>query len=554
MQRQLRWLIICLLFLALACRGGQELLPTPSPTPTAIPLPPTQPPPSPTPPPTNTPRPTATPLPTATPDVAADFVPVSDPVHGLQFRYPATWLTDLIDGDGEQIFIMAANQEWLDGDGPGEGAVIGVMTRPGHTPADMLATVVAEFPLSDQATVVEEGLTGHVNDRPMVQQIMQAITEQGEDLTALYTVIQGDEQLIVILAAAPTAQFGELRPVLEAIIGSVQVLKPTVTPTPLTWLNYQSSDSRLTLLYPAGWLEEEAALDDGNTLVFASDEALLDDMNSGESGGMLRIYLGVAQNVPFWDDSADLLGNMAAFLDYVGVPAGRTHQPPTITYFNGLMGVQAAFSSDQPVGSLSTLILLPLADQLLVGFAATTNDSQVQNQPILAAMLASLSLATVPETTTYENADLTLRYPTTWFQETDGDQLILASSQEMLDAPSPAGIAEGAGITLDRVNNGGPESDPLTILGESTAEFLDNAPEGVTIETLEAAHLISLNGAIAAATTYHVTFDGVALIVRYMAFLQNDHSLVAYTVALEVSAGTYQPILNAILNTITLLP
>lgn len=562
MKRTITALIALLVLLGLACGGLANATPTPAPTATTSPTTaPTEaiPTATPTSPPTDTPAPTATSQPTATntPEPAADLVPFSDESRGIRLLYPEEWLTDTIDTGEDTIVVFASNEEWLDSAGSGPGALLGVLLRPRDYYGDVtseaiLADLIEEFSLADETETIEEPAAFSINDLPAVATTIQGTSDQDVDLTAIYTVIRSQTQLVIILAAATTPEFEAQQPVLEAMIQSLEI-RPAgaAVQDEITYLPYSNPAGIFSLVYPQEAAIEEITFSNGSGVGIASDPALLETVNEGESGGSLRVAFIPITDSGFGDPAADPLTNLAGFLDSQGYVEADLLEPPQLVTYNGITMARAdLLTTDGRIINLWA----QSGDLALITTAVATTDAVETEIPILETMISSLLFAAAPDDfLAWEEEDgFTFRYPAAWVFNLDSADLILGSSQELLDADSPAEVSEGGAIIFDGVEEGD-ITDPLALLAADLPEFLENfGSGGAELTEIEGIHLLALNGQPAASFTYRVVRDGASLLISRTAIVNGSQSLLFTSAVFEESAATYQPTLNAIANTITL--
>jgi hypothetical protein len=569
-QHPIAVFIVFLLALALAC-GGQEVAPTitpaatealptetaaPTATNTAVPTTPPTPPPSPTPAPSLTPSPTETP----TPAPAADFTSYSDETAGFELGYPADWVTDRIDNDGESILVFASSEEWLDSTGEGTGALLGIIVRPRAqfgeaTTEGILAAVVEEFPLAGETEEVEAAAGLAVSDRPAIATVRRSTAEGPDELTALYIVVDNGDQIVLMLGAATSPQFDEYRPILEAIVHSLQ-LRPAgsgVVPGDLVdYLSYAAPSGIFSLLYPASWQAEPSHQEYSIGVTLASDVSLVDGISEGESGAVLNMAYAPLSELTFTDLTADSVTNLAG-LQQTFVDSGATLlEASRPVWYNGVEMARADLTSVGPSRGRVILIWTQTEEIALIAVAVATADVVESQLPVLEVMVNSLLFGVTPVDFAVwdEGEGFTFRYPADWVFDADSSFLLLASSQAILDSVSPAELGEGGGVQFERVQNA-PTADPLAALAADLPEFQENFADGTAMEEVQAAHLISLNSQPAAIVTYRAIVDGVPLLLNRVVIINGTSSQFLTTIVLEESATTYQPVINTIINSVT---
>jgi hypothetical protein len=197
-----------------------------------------------------------------------------------------------------------------------------------------------------------------------------------------------------------------------------------------------------------------------------------------------------------------------------------------------------------------------VGETVLLAMAAVSSDAIESHLPIMETMISSLLVGVVPNGFTSRCLDepYTFIYPAEWYLDQDSSYVLLASSQELLEASSPAEVGEGGGIQFERMQNA-LTADPLEALADDLPSFVDNFAGGTAdIEEVQGVHLVTLSaqGERAAMATYRATFDGVPLILNRAVVIQGSSSLLFTTIALEETAGVYQPILNTITKSVTI--
>lgn len=178
--------------------------------------------------------PTATPVPpTATPDPTAGFELYTNASQGISLRYPADWILD------DSFFItLATGEELLDGPDEGEeGAFVTIISGPAedlgsNDPMDLMDEFMAEL-LEDEseAEVIEGPTATTINGQDAAVAVAKGPVEDGEEtliIVILATIINGD-QAAVVIGITPEETEDEYRPVIEAIINSVEVTTPVVS-------------------------------------------------------------------------------------------------------------------------------------------------------------------------------------------------------------------------------------------------------------------------------------------------------------------------------------
>ena len=242
MRKPVIWvgfLVIVLAFTSLSCALFEREEPTP------IPLPPTE-----TPePPTATPtaeEPTLTPIPTLTPSPEPTETPtaestrkadleemvfVESQTHGVRICHPEGWFYD------DTFFVvMSSNPEvdlFAEGGEIEDGVVIIAFAGPSDemgaddSPEMLFEQLTEQFAGGSENVEILSGPDeGVINDIP-VMTVDFAATEEGEVARGRIVILDNGEQAAVVIAVSPLDQWDDYGPVVEDIMGCVELFEGT---------------------------------------------------------------------------------------------------------------------------------------------------------------------------------------------------------------------------------------------------------------------------------------------------------------------------------------
>ena len=216
-------LILFIIFVLVLTACGQTAVPTATP----LPLP------------TATLEPTSTPEPTAAPDITADFLPVTNETGRFSLKYPADWA---IHNDEELGDLELGTKEEIIGETYlSEGAslvvveltkdVLPMLAPQAIDPSDPIAILNAFINLLQVEVSDRKNSTFQVNGRPRFDNInghisataVADVTIDGQPSIFLFSTVTEGDHLVYVLGVSPKAEETEYRPLLEAIVQSIEL-------------------------------------------------------------------------------------------------------------------------------------------------------------------------------------------------------------------------------------------------------------------------------------------------------------------------------------------
>jgi hypothetical protein len=254
-------LITILGVLLTACGGGEE--PTAEPAPTAEQpvedsaeeeiASPTD---TPEPAPTDTPEPP----PTEEPEPEVELTRFESAEAGYAIQYPAGWFTDGM----AEFMTFASAEELLDSPDPGEegGVVLVVVGTEGDfddpDPVAILQQMTDEIGMVEEEgmEVVQAPTAVTLNGNDGATTSFKGTTDSGTPLSAYITVAKSGGQVIVMVAATPSATESEFQPIFEAMANSIEIFEPVAPPPPEsggTLLYGTTQTGSVTAAGPAAW-------------------------------------------------------------------------------------------------------------------------------------------------------------------------------------------------------------------------------------------------------------------------------------------------------------
>lgn len=254
---------------------------------------------------------TSTPLPTPTTDPSGRYVAYLSTGFGVSLRHPQNWI---ISDEVNLRVASSANLLTKPGEIGSGGAILMLDPAPEELiETDNLADPLRNYVIdSGEFKITDEPDNILIGGQPAA--VLTAVSNGGigTDVTHVFAMIKNGRAGIV--ASGATANPKMYEAALRAIIGTLIVSRPEPTPAPPTLtprppatrdpeatvesgsfgeeisvpaglLQFESSDGRFVLGYPADWLVR----DDGDAIIFASSEALLAD-NKFETGASVLIF------------------------------------------------------------------------------------------------------------------------------------------------------------------------------------------------------------------------------------------------------------------------
>jgi hypothetical protein len=145
-----------------------------------------------------------------------------------------------------------------------------------------------------------------------------------------------------------------------------------------------------------------------------------------------------------------------------------------------------------------------------------------------------------------------LKYPEDWFTSDLFGLMVIASDEELLDAPDPGeegGVMVVISGSAEEITADIGTTDPVEILNSAVVEF----DLGDDAEIVDGPTAITINGVDGATAVITATSDnGTPLTALFIVILNEARGAVAFGVTPTESSETYMPIFEAIANTLEL--
>jgi ligand-binding sensor domain-containing protein len=216
--------LAALLLLVAACGGGEE-------EPTAVP-------------PTAVP-PTAVPQPTAVPDPTAGFTSYNSEAFGITIKHPAGWA---VEDDPVAGLTLASDADLIniDSTDADEGAVLSMfaferefltfLAEEGQDmskPLDVL-TVLSGLFLSEEGGFTPTGTpsTLDLGGFPSAVLSFTGDSDTGVTLLGNFYIVMQEVRVLIILSVTPEKSQAEYSPILEAMLGTLELSEPAVVEQP----------------------------------------------------------------------------------------------------------------------------------------------------------------------------------------------------------------------------------------------------------------------------------------------------------------------------------
>jgi hypothetical protein len=191
--------------------------------------------------------PTPTPEPEPTVDLSADFVSYTSPETGITISHPADWaVQDFF------VLLLATDETFFDAPGAIQNGA-GVVFAAGPAdefestdPVDLANEAVAQFELSDDATITEGPTALTIQGQPAaIARVEGTPDETGIPVVGLAVVVINGDRVGVGLGVTPAETESEYLPLIEAMFNTMVVgepikdTQPTGTDNPLTLEGYE---------------------------------------------------------------------------------------------------------------------------------------------------------------------------------------------------------------------------------------------------------------------------------------------------------------------------
>ncbi len=171
---------------------------------------------------------------------------------------------------------------------------------------------------------------------------------------------------------------------------------PTATPASLYYTNPASG---ISLYYPASWVYEDTGdASSGYTAIFASSQAILDDINNVPSTGAAMAVITGLTSPDFGIPSSVDSSSASAVLDYLASQAFSDMtvlegiRELTISGYPAAAGIYSVTNDDL---SQSTLYLVAILrnEEIIMAYGVSPQSEWPQYRPLMDLMLNSFSLS-----------------------------------------------------------------------------------------------------------------------------------------------------------------
>ncbi len=374
----------------------------------------------------STPAPTAAP-PTPTADVSADFVAYLNPAMGIALRHPPGWVIR-----EEPVLQLASDSDLFENTtGVTTGARLSLAPAPGNLgAADDLGAALFALVTSQGALQVVDGpdLADFSGQEAATLAVLSRDAE-GLEFYVYYTVVRTDSAAVLIIGATPDPATFE--PLIQAVGRSVIIsapqlaaLPPTLTPPPVLspipgadatpeaeaeeeapegeaiaaievlqvpipadFVQYRSADGRYSLGYPPDWVFND---ENPEAVLFASNEALLEDNPYVEGGGTIWFYPYTTQATASLDPVVLLSTFITNYPIYDGF---NIISEPAPLLINGQPGATSRYEASFEGASLIVDYYVVINGShmvFVVSLLAAADAAQLQ--PLSQAIVATLTL------------------------------------------------------------------------------------------------------------------------------------------------------------------
>lgn len=502
---------------------------------------------------TATPVPTRTPTATPPPTAAAEDVAYSiftDAAAGYRLATPDAWFSS------ERPFqFFTSTEDFIDGvNGPERGAMVAVIPLSAiayvNQPLpDILQNVLNSFPIAAVMEQVAPPIPLQINDQSAITTIQQGVNERGSDITAVYTVVQQDEQLALLLTIISSADFAEYAPVTTAMQSSFTFIEPTTAAPQIQLETFVSEDGRFAFVHPANWVTAPAQnpiLNAPLAFTTATSADLLDHDGWAQTGSAMQIALLPAETLVQADAAPSAA--LAQLLDALSLTAGTV----TTATLSGLPAAQTRLTlTADDVETAVHVTAIPAGDHILIAVGSTPLTTATAYLPALDAIAASLLWTEASYggfvTYTHPERPLTFRYPSAWaVNDADVDGLILASNEEALAANrfDAGGFLFVFSDTFETAQT--PEN--IVALFRENLGMTQNSDASTPIETM------TINAQPAAAATYRSPFAGLDLQTTITAVAVENSVTAMVGVASVGETAVYNPIFTVMARSIQMTP
>jgi serine/threonine-protein kinase len=183
--------------------------------------------------PTDTPTIQQTPTipPTATvAELPIDLTTYASESTGITFSYPKGWYIE----EDFDFIAVASDPELIEADEIQDGAVALVIAGneadfDGTNPTDRLNNAVDGLDLGDDTFITDGPNETFINGQQAAVAKLSYTSENGTDIVSIVALIASEDRAAFVLAATPANSQSEYRPIMEAIVQSVEVDEPATS-------------------------------------------------------------------------------------------------------------------------------------------------------------------------------------------------------------------------------------------------------------------------------------------------------------------------------------
>jgi len=288
------------------------------------------------------------------------------------------------------------------------------------------------------------------------------------------------------------------------------------------------SDTAVNLYFshPDDWLVENDNIDNEIAYLIASNDALLDGLDAGESGSAIRIAVGDTENwISDPKDQQSAIKGLVTLYESVAVENIDFIQEPTSLRINSLEAATTSFYINDDISSFMSLTFILSGEQSVAVISVASADKEAIYAPILEAITESIY---VPEEfVAHQLATRPLpglfRYPASWSYRPVGDDRIIVG---LYDVISTGELGDEAIHIIDWVDFG----DMI-----SPQDLLETVPDPFTVvergEVIKEAESLIINGREAAQIVYNGRLLDNDVILVYTVIAAESYIIISYGIA-----------------------